>query len=366
MQAFLQQASAAQSATGLSGRRLCRRTGLSRATYCRWCHRHRCGQPLRQRPGPPKTGPLPLDQVSEQIRQLPAGPWRTRGTGALFHQYRDGLSRRQLAQLVRQHRRQQREERRARLLHITWYSVQTAWALDATEWPTRQPGLKFQVLAARDLASNYGLGLQAQTRLCGQDVAQYLAQLIRQHGPPLFLKRDNGGVLHTPDVEQVLAEAAVLPLDSPTYYPGYNGGMEKHIGDLKRLFPYPLPELAPTAGPTAQALLEALRHEANALPRVALDHCSPAEMFHAGPRLHVARPTRAAIFQSLRTEAYRTVVHMKMPDQRSFATAWRRAAQSWLRCQALIRISTNPKPTTENKLTNNNCYPIFSKNGLIN
>jgi len=347
MQTFLQQARAAQSVTRLSGRQLSQRVGLSRTTYHRWLHRHQSGLPLLRRPGPPKTGPLPLARVREQIRQLPAGPHRTHGTGALYQQHRAGLSRRQLAELVRQHRRQQREERRARLLQITWHSVHTAWALDATEWPTCHRGRTLQVLAARDLASNYGLGLQAHTQLCGQGVAAYLAQLIRRHGPPLFLKRDNGAVLHTPDVEQVLAAAAVLPLDSPAHYPRYNGGIEKHIGDLKRLFPYPLPAPSPEAGPSAQALLEALRHEANAQPRTALDGCSPAERFLVGPRLHVDRPTRSAIFHSLHAHAGRIVAHMKTRDQRSFAAAWRHAAQSWLRCQALISVSTNQSSKTK-------------------
>ena len=344
MHTFLQQARVAQSATRLSGRRLCQRAGLSRATYQRWCHRNRCGQPLLQRPGPPKTGPLPLAEVRAQIQQLVAGPHRTRGTGALCQQYRDGLSRRQLAALVREHRRQQREARRSQLLHLTWFTVQTAWALDATEWGTDQPGVKLQVLAARDLASNYGLGLQAQRQLCGGLVAEYLAQLIHRHGPPLFLKRDNGGVLHTPDVEQVLAAAAVLPLDSPVHYPGYNGGMEKHIGDLKHAFPYALPGLAPASGPSAQILLEALRHEANTQPREALAGDTPAEMFFTGPHLHVARPTRAAIFQSLQCATRRILSHMRTPDHRCLAAAWRQAAQSWLRRQALISVSTNPNP----------------------
>ena len=131
MQTFLQQAAAAQIATALSGRRLCQRTGLSRATYCRWRGRQRCAQPLRRQPGPPKTGPLPLDQVRDQLRHLLHGAHRTRGTGALYQQHRAGLSRRQLNALVRHERRHQRQQ-------ITWYSTQTAWALDATA-ATRRP-----------------------------------------------------------------------------------------------------------------------------------------------------------------------------------------------------------------------------------
>jgi hypothetical protein len=283
-----------------------------------------------------------LAQVRDQLQHLVHGAHRTRGTGALYRQHRAGLSRRQLNALVQQERQHQRQQRRAQLQQITWYSAQTAWALDATEWPTRRPGFKLQVLAARDLASNYGLGLWALPHLCGRAVADYLATLIRHYGPPLFLKRDNGAVLHTPEVEQVLAGQAVLPLDSPAYYPRYNGAIEKHIGEVKRLFPYPLPEPCALEAAAAQALVEALRHEANARPRQALDGSTPAEMFHAGPRLHVNRPTRAAIFASLCDEAWATVSSMKAPNPRRFAAAWRLAAQSWLHGQALISVSPQP------------------------
>ena len=65
------------------------------------------------------------------------------------------------------------------------------------------------------------------------------------------------------------------------------------------------------------------------------------QMFFLGSHLHVARPTRAAIFQSLHRDTRRIVAYMKTPDQRRVAAAWRRAAQSWLRCQALIEVSIN-------------------------
>ena len=154
--------------------------------------------------------------------------------------------------------------------------MQTAWALDAIEWRTDPPGVKLQVLLARDLAYNYNLGVQADRRLTGDDVAEYLDQLIARHGPPLFLNRDNGSVLHTEAVEAVMARAGILPLTSPVKYPRYNGGIEKHIGDFKGLFGYDLPG-GPGGGlRPARALLEALRHESNAYLCRSLFDCSPA------------------------------------------------------------------------------------------
>jgi hypothetical protein len=136
--------------------------------------------------------------------------------------------------------------------------------------------------------------------------------------------------------------------------------MEKHIGDLKHAFPYALPDLAPAAGPSAQVLLEALRHEANAQPRAALEGASPAEMFYAGPHLHVARPTRAAIFHSLQLAAGCILSRMKTPDPRSVPAAWRLAAQSWLRRQALISVFNPLSPPTNTHTNQTQLLPHFS------
>jgi transposase InsO family protein len=366
MPTFLQQAAAAQAATGLSGRRLCRRVSFGRATFCRWRHRQQCGQPFCRTPGPPKTGPLPLAQVRAQIRQLPHGPCRTQGTGALYQQHRDGISRRQFSTLVADERQRKQRERRNHLQLICWHDAQTAWAMDSTEWPTSQPGVKLQVLVARDLASQFSLGGQVDTHLYGGQVAAFVAKIIRQHGAPLCLKRDNGAVLHTPEVEQVLAQAGVLSLDSPAYYPQYNGGMEKQIGDLKRLypfalpipsgFPFPLPGLADDLG-FAKSILAGLVVEFNARPRPGFLDCSRAEMFYAGPRHTADRPTRAAIFASLFAEAWRSLDHMKFPDQRTFAAAWRQAVVVWLRRQSLISV-TEPQQTDTNKQL---LLPLFSE-----
>ena len=362
MQNLLQQIAAARSAIGLSARRLCAQAGLNRATLSRWQQRERTGQPLLRAPGPAKTAPLPLAQLREHIAQLSHGAQHTLGTGPLYRQYQPCVSRRQLGAMVRECRQQQRAEQRDQLQHITWFCVQTAWALDATEWRTDQPGVKLQALLTRDLASNYNLGLQVDRHLTGDQVAEYLEGLIVRYGPPLFLKRDNGAVLHTAAVEEVLARAGILPLTSPVEYPRYNGGIEKHIGDFKALYGYALPGGPGGDWRPARALLEALRHEANACPRRGLFDCSPAEMFYRGPRLQVRRRERQGIFDCLWEWTCDIISAMKTVNQRLEARAWRLAAESWLRCQALISVTTNHNPTEKNSNPtdkNHRVLPLF-------
>ena len=365
MQNLLQQIAAARSATGLSARRLCEQAGLSRATLSRWQQRQRTGQPLLRAPGPAKTAPLPLAQLREQLKQLSHGAKRTQGTGPLYRQYQQSLSRRQLGAMVREIRQQQRAEQRDQLQHITWFCVQTAWALDATEWRTDQPGVKLQALLTRDLASNYNLGLQVDRHLTGDQVAEYLDGLIVHYGPPLFLKRDNGSVLHTAAVEEVLARAGILPLTSPVECPRYNGGIEKHIGDFKGLYGFDLPGEPGGDVRRALALLEALRHETNAYPRRGLFDCSPAEMFYSGPRLRVRRPDRRRLFDCLWERTCDILSQMKTVNHRLEARAWRLAAESWLRCQSLISVTTNKNPsenTDRNHNKNHQVLPLFLAN----
>ena len=59
------------------------------------------------------------------------------------------------------------------------------------------------------------------------------ARQFRHHGAPLFLKRDNGGNLNHHLVDELLGEYLVIPINSPCYYPQYNGGIERGQGDIK-------------------------------------------------------------------------------------------------------------------------------------
>jgi hypothetical protein len=49
---------------------------------------------------------------------------------------------------------------------------------------------------------------------------------FRRHGRPLLLKRDNGSLFNCGPIDQLLSDEAVIPFNSPAYYPRYNGGIE--------------------------------------------------------------------------------------------------------------------------------------------
>jgi transposase InsO family protein len=310
---------------------------------------------LLRRPGPAKTPPLSLALVQQQIEQLIHGRHRTQGTGALYQQHGRHLSRRDLGEMVQETRQRQQSELDAQRQHITWFCCQTVWALDATECETVPSGVKVQVLAFCDLAARYGLGLQAQFQLEGHQVADYLAQVIRQFGAPLFLKRDNGSVLRTPDVQAVLAQAGILPLDSPPHYPPYNGGIERYISEVKHALPEGLP--CPRSGDinSVQACLRGVLHHLNAQPRPVLQGCTPTEMFSYGPRLRVTKPERLALFHLLCEQAGRSVSAMERVNSRSFQVAWRHAAESWLCENRLISVNTN----NQNHETKTQLLPLF-------
>src|SRR5271163_1896778 len=103
-----------QSKTGLKARQLGLRLGVPRTTWQRWRSRSKNGDSLLRQPGPKKLGPLPLAQLAVEIVTLRHRMKRTRGTGALYTKYREGVSRRELATQVTEERGKQRQEKRGR------------------------------------------------------------------------------------------------------------------------------------------------------------------------------------------------------------------------------------------------------------
>ena len=91
----------------------------------------------------------------------------------------------------------------------------------------------------------------------------------------------------------------------------------------------------------------------------AASNCSPTELLYAGPRLRVDRPTRAAIFGSLCEAAWGIVEIMKTLNHNCFAAAWRFAAPSWLRGQALITVYTASQNQATNDQKNQLRLPLF-------
>jgi transposase InsO family protein len=142
---------------------------------------------------------------------------------ALWQTCRARLSRRRFNALVRQSR--EAWQQHWQLLH--WRRVGAVWAMDPAEYAGQTWNL------VSDLASRFRFTVRLSVHLPAEQVAADLKALFERHGAPLFLKRDNGSNLVNAAVDAVLAEFGVIPLNSPRYYPRYNGAIENGQRELK-------------------------------------------------------------------------------------------------------------------------------------
>jgi len=326
--ALLHQLDTMKTATRLPWRRLC--APLAYASVMRWRQRQRQHQPVCQTPGPKKSAPFNAAEFYPLLRALPAGVSRTHGTGELYARFAQALSRREFQALVQEQRRDQRHTQK----RIDWLYPGLAWSCDATEYgPEGTP-----IIPVQDLASRYRFAPLLPEQLDGAQIAAHLERLFRQHGAPLFLKRDNGAPFNHHLVDEVLARFGVLPLNNPPHFPRYNGAMEKGIRDFKAaLAQRPSAPLALAAELTA--------HELNHRPRRCLNGRTACAVFHDDAHhLRWSRPQRQIIFRLLFRHFGQRIGSMANGNHHSHATAWRVTVESWLRCQGLIAVRQN-QPT---------------------
>jgi transposase InsO family protein len=226
---FLYALTQTQSRTGFSRRALCAQ--LRYSSVMRWSARQRRGEEVLQKPGPKKSALLDWKTLLPDIQKLDHGRQRTQGTSALLAQYKEQLSRRQFHILVKE----ERAQRLQAMQRILWHQPGLVWAIDATQYQS------CKIIPLHDLASRYRFTPLISSIEDGQQIAAFLDKSFREHGAPLFLKRDNGSPFNNQHVDAVLAEHLVLPLNNPPRFPRYNGAMEKSIGDLKRRVSTPEP-----------------------------------------------------------------------------------------------------------------------------
>lgn len=201
---------------------------LNMASYMRWKRRlQRGGDPVRK-PGVKKTQPIDLNELKQQIGSLSHGRKRSNGIGQLYRSYRHGISRREFNKLVREVRRDANRERSASLCQIIWRRPDLVWALDGLEYGN------CHIQNLQDLCSRYKFApLTTAYYPCGEAIAGHLSRHFTRFGPPLFIKRDNGGNLNHTSVNDLLEEMSVIPLNSPVYTASYNGAIEHSQGELK-------------------------------------------------------------------------------------------------------------------------------------
>jgi len=332
-----------QRQSDLSARQASESLGVGYRQLLRWQQRARAGAPALVRPGPKKTGPLPLEAVRAEVAALRHQRCRSNGTTALYARHQGVISRRELARLVAEERGKQEHERRRLHRRIDWHVPNVAWAIDATEHGADRKGRKLFVHVVQDLCSRLRFDPLLALESKGPAVASHLEKLFRRHGAPLFLKRDNGSPLNAKEVDAVLAAHGVIPLNSPAYYPRYNGAIEKGIREMQDALGTCLPRPVRWQPKALLPYVTAVQHALNCRPRRVLQQHTAAEAYYHQPHARYTKRERLAIFEWIRIHANDRIQQLETIDQRSVRAAWRRAAETWLRCQGLITVSLNQK-----------------------
>jgi transposase InsO family protein len=308
---------------------------VSYSSVMRWRQRQRRSLPVWQCPGPKKSLPLDWTEFYPLLRQLSHGRVRTQGTGKLYKHFAQCLSRRQLGALVQDYRRDQLHA----MKHIHWLWSGLAWSCDATEYGDDRR----QIIPVLDLASRYRFRPLVTDRLDGRQIAAHLESLFRQHGAPLFLKRDNGSPFNNQHVDAVMARFGVLPLNNPPHFPRYNGAEEKGIRDFKAALDR-RQQLAATVPKDFGLTVEVTAHELNHRPRRCLKGRTACAVFHDdAQRLRWSKRQRQTIFRLLLQQFGAMLGKTMNGSNPRPATLWRVTVESWLRCQGLIAVRQNKK-----------------------
>jgi transposase InsO family protein len=216
---------------------------------------------------------------------------------------KSSLSRRDVAQLVAEERGRQNGARGQVCKHVTWKEPNLAWAIDATERGRDEHGKRLFVHAVQDLCTRYRFAPLVAVESKGESVAMHLGDLFRKHGAPLFLKRDNGSPLNHAAVDQVLARHGVIPLNSPAYYPKYNGSIERGIREMKEALGECLSQAVRWKPAEVRPYILAVHHALNCRPRRSLQGHTACEAYQHRPRHRYNRRSRLATFGWIRIHA---------------------------------------------------------------
>jgi len=324
---------------------ICEGAEVSYWNIRRWCRRLREGRAVMRQPGPKKVRVPDYHALRCELRRLKAGRKRTRGTGIVYEQHAESISRRDFQALVKQAREETHQRQKRRMRHIRWHVPGVAWAVDGKE-PLRLPdGNRTNVQLMRDLASTYKFEPLAHEHAVGEEIAGYLDHHFSKHDPPLFLKRDNKANVNHRAVDEVLARHLVIPLNSPCYYPPYNGGVEHDQGELKRALAEDL-AYRPLTGlkDHIEAYLKAAVCGLNHMRRRRLGGKNACRVFFdqkGGVRLN--KRERRAILDWIKQQAARIIEETKDTSKRAINAAWRIACEAWLQIHGFITVTENGK-----------------------
>jgi hypothetical protein len=341
--------------TGISYALICRAMRVPLATLGRWRRRRKENHPLLNRPGPKKVEPFDPSLLNAEIRLLDHGSKRSGGATKLYGQYQDRISRRELSRMVEQVRQEVTADHRKNLRRIEWLVPGVVWVTDVTEYDLGMAG-KIHLQNTQDLGSRYKFPPLSGECPVGEEVAGYLSERFCRFGPPLFLKRDNGGNLNHGAVNGVLAEFFVLPLNSPVYYAPYNGAIEESQRELKACLREKLISDLPLPSSENHSLgvyAEVAAHDLNHRLRPCLNGKTSCQVFFSpGERPVFSKWERREIYDILLERVERILASMNRFDKSTREAAWRIAVEFYLQSKGFIKVNIPQKVSP-------NFTPIF-------
>ena len=325
--------------TGMSYTLICRAIRIPLSTLGRWRRRRKDNHTILNRPGPKKVEPFDPSILDAEIRLLDHGTKRSEGVTRLYGRYPGSLSRRDLSRMVGQVRQEVTADRRKDLRRIEWLVPGVGWVTDVTEYDLGMAG-KIHLQNTQDLGSRYKFPPLSGECPVGEEIAGYLSERFCRFGPPLFLKRDNGGNLNHGAVNGVLAEFFVLPLNSPAYYAPYNGAIEESQRELKACLREKLiPDLPDLENYPMAVYAEVAAHDLNHRLRPCLNGKTSCRVFFSpGERPVFSKLERRKIYDILLERVERILVSMNQFDKSAREAAWRIAVESWLQSKGFINV----------------------------
>lgn len=295
-----------------------------------------------RQPGPRVTTAQGMRDLQDGAASLKHGARRSSGAGALRRSIDGRVSRRDLQSRITALRKHHNAQYRRGLKHLSWRGSDVVWAMDETE--ICKPGkARTWILNIRDLGSQYVMEPRVSDRMAkGSDVAAWLERLFRQHGAPLFLKRDNGSNLCSHEVDDVLARWMVLPLNSPPHYPRYNGAVEWSQGQLKD----EIERISQECGDDRSTISLKVRlatHTINHRNSPVLGGRCPCHARNTGGT-HFHRNERRVIMDWIVRE---TEIILCVDPESDRPAAWRKAVTRWLTGNGLLIIREPQRVSTD-------------------
>jgi hypothetical protein len=304
-------------------------TGLKMASYMRWKRRLQDGEDPVKKSGAKKTKPIDLNELKKRIGSLSHGKKRSYGTGQLYRNHRHGISRREFNALVKEVRRDTNRKQSASLCRVIWRRPDLVWALDGLEYS------KCHIQNIQDLCSRYKFTpLTTAYHPCGEEIAGHLSRHFTRFGPPLFIKRDNGGNLNHTSVNDLLQEMSVIPINSPCYTASYNGAIEHSQGELKTWLCKWIQNFKSKRELALQ--VENAAHALNHRPRRSLFGKNACRKYFSSPRLRYDKRKRKEVYDWIKNLA--VDISLRSGKDKISLTAWRVSARKWMEKHRLIII----------------------------